>query len=159
MTEKQPLDRIDNALVALLQKDARRSNKELAAEVGLAPSSCLARVRRLRSDGVLRGFHAEVDLQALGVGLQCMISVQMAVQTREAYEALQHHLRAMPEMVALYNVAGQDDFLIHVAVRDTPHLNEVVVDGLTSRPEVAHVSTSLIFEYERRTVLPSFNPG
>jgi DNA-binding Lrp family transcriptional regulator len=78
-----PLDRIDRALVRALQKDARLSNKELAAQVGLAPSSCLERVRRLRRTGVLRGFHADVAPEALGVGLQALIAVQLRQHSRQ----------------------------------------------------------------------------
>ena len=71
------LDRTDRAIVALLQHDSRLSNKELAARVGIAQSTCSERVRRLERSGVFAGFHAEVDLAQLGVGLQAMIAVRL----------------------------------------------------------------------------------
>jgi len=74
---KRPLDRIDCEILTLLSKDARLTNKELASRVGLAPSSALVRVQRLTDEGVLRGAHAEIDPDALGIGLQAMISVQI----------------------------------------------------------------------------------
>ena len=71
------LDRIDREILTALQKNARLSNKELAARMKVAQSTCLERVRRLRDDGILRGFHAEVDAKAVGVGLQAMIAVRL----------------------------------------------------------------------------------
>jgi DNA-binding Lrp family transcriptional regulator len=83
MSDKSSIDRIDGRILDELQKNARLSNKELAGRVGLAPSSCLERVRRLRRDGVPRGFHAEVDPGALGIGLQALIAVRLARHSRD----------------------------------------------------------------------------
>jgi DNA-binding Lrp family transcriptional regulator len=142
----RPLDRIDFALVAALQNDARLSNKELAARVGLAPSSCLERVRALRDAGVLRGARTDVDPEALGVFLQAMVAVRLRLHSREVFEEFRAHVLAMPEIVASYQVSGREDFLLHVAVRDTAHLRDFTIDQLSTRQEVQHVETSLIFE-------------
>jgi DNA-binding Lrp family transcriptional regulator len=152
----RPLDEIDHQLLQALQQDARLSNKELAARVGVAPSTCHVRLRRLVDDGVILGFHAEVDPAVLGVGLEAIVAVRMAIQTVQAFNDLQEALTEMPEVVALYNVAGAVDFFVHVAVRDTDHLRNTVVDGLTSRPDVGGVETSLIFEHRRSRTLPSY---
>ncbi|MEM7156763.1 MAG: Lrp/AsnC family transcriptional regulator [Myxococcota bacterium] len=141
------LDRIDRSLVSALQNNARLSNKELAARVGLAPSSCLERVRRLQSSGVIRGVHADIDPHAVGIGLQAMVAIRLGQHARETLEALRNHLVERPEVVAMYHVGGAADFLIHVAVRDTTHLRDFAFDQLTSRPEVAHLETSLIYEH------------
>ncbi|MCG8423178.1 MAG: Lrp/AsnC family transcriptional regulator [Proteobacteria bacterium] len=143
------LDRIDFEIVAALAKNARLSNKELAAHVGLAQSSCLARVRRLVESGVLRGFHADVDPDAVGIGVQAMISLQTGRHTRANYHSLRDFLLALPEVVAFYHLAGRTDFLIHVATRDIKHLHEVVVQRVATRKEIQHVETSIIFEYAR----------
>ena len=144
-----PLDRTDHALVAALQQDARLSNKELAARVGLAPSSCLERVRRLVRAGVLAGFHAEVDPKAMGVGLQALVAVRLARHERGPFETFRRHVLALPETRSAFHVAGATDFLVHVAVRDSDHLRELILSAFTARPEVAHVETSLIFEHAR----------
>jgi DNA-binding Lrp family transcriptional regulator len=150
------LDRIDFALIDLLQKDARLSNKELAAAVGLAPSSCLARVQRLRREGVLKGAHAEVDPDALGIGLQALIAVQLRQHSRAQVKALWKHMMGLPEVLALFHVAGTHDFQVHVAVRDAHHLRDLALDAFTTRPEVAHIQTSLIFEVAKRKVMPNY---
>jgi len=150
------LDRIDRALIAALQDDVRLSNKELAARVGLAPSSCLERVRRLRAAGVVRGAHAEIAPHALGVELEAMIAVQLRQHARAEVEAFRAHALSLPEVVAVYHVAGTYDFLVHVATRGASHLRNVALDAFTSRPEVARLETSLIFEATRSWRLPDY---
>ena len=154
MTDETGLDRIDRAIVAALRKNARTSNKELAAGVGLAPSSCLERVRRLEARGVLRGYHAEVDAAALGVGLQAMVAIRLSRHSRAFVDSFREHALGTPEVRVVYHVAGASDFLLHVAVRDAEHLRELVLSAITVRPEVAHVETALIFEQVRNTELP-----
>ena len=80
-------DRIDDAILRELQNNGRLSNKELAAKVGLAPSSCLERVRRLHERGVLTGYKACVDLTTLNVGLQAFVAVRLSHHSREAFES------------------------------------------------------------------------
>lgn len=148
------LDAVDVGLIQALQQNGRLSNKELAAVVGLAPSSCLVRVRRLRDAGVLRGCHADVAPEALGVGLQALIAVRLARHRRGDVEAFLAHTRSLPEVVGWFHVTGAADFLVHVAVRDSDHLRDLAMDGFTTRDEVAHLETSLIFEHERKPALP-----
>jgi DNA-binding Lrp family transcriptional regulator len=148
------LDRIDFALLRLLQKDARLSNKELAARVGLAPSSCLERVRRLLSAGVLRGFHAEVNPRPLGIGLEALVFVRLARHARNPVRSFRKHCLDLAETLTAYHVAGQFDFIVHLAVRDADHLRDLTLDAFTTRPEVGHLETHLIFEHARRHDLP-----
>lgn len=154
MTPVPQLDRIDFAILRALQNDARLSNKELAAKVGLAPSSCLARVKKLVDAGTLRGFHADIDPRALGIGLEALISVRLSQHSRELFESFRAHVLALPETVELFHVAGADDFLVHVAVRDADHLRDLALDAFTRRREVARLETSLVFEHSRKGALP-----
>lgn len=150
------LDRIDCAIINHLQKDARLSNKELATMVALAPSSCLARVQRLRAEGILLGAHAEVDPEALGIGLQALIAVQLRQHSRAQVKAFWKHVLALPETLAVFHVAGSHDFQVHVAVRDAHHLRDLALDAFTTRIEVAHIETSLIFECTRTGKMPNY---
>ncbi len=153
---KQALDRTDRAILALLQKNARLSNKELAARVGLAPSSCLTRVQRLTKEGVLRGFHAFVAPDALGIGLQALIAVKLRQHSREKVRAFMRHLLGLPEVVALYHVTGAMDFQVHVAVRGTDHLRDLALDAFTIRPEVESIQTALLFETKWKDSWPDY---
>jgi DNA-binding Lrp family transcriptional regulator len=154
------IDRIDCVIIEQLQNDARLSNKELAAAVGLAPSSCLARVQRLRSEGVIQGAHAEVNPGALGVGLQALIAVQLRQHSRAQVKAFWKHMTGLPEVLAIFHVAGVHDFQVQVAVRDAHHLRDLALDAFTTRPEVARIETSLIFECVKSKVMPNYRkPG
>src|SRR5262245_17609317 len=134
---RERLDRTDRALVAALQKNARISNKELADSVGLAPSTCLERVRALRARGVLKGFHADVDREALGRGLEAIIAVRVRPHSQANVDAFWENALAQPEVIEVFHVTGADDFLVHVAVADTDALRKFVLDRLTVLPSVA----------------------
>ncbi len=141
------LDEIDRTILRLLRADARTPNNALAAAAGIAPSTCLARVTALRESGVIRGFHADIDPAALGQHLQAMIAVRVQATARANLAPLAHRIARRPEVLDLYFVAGADDFLVHVAARDTEALRAFVVDQLSARPEIAYTETSLIFEH------------
>ena len=154
MREGTDLDSSDVAIIAAMQKNARISNKRLAERVGLAPSTCLERVRRLVKLGVLRGFHADVDLAQLGLGLQALIAVRMSEHSRRLLDDFRNYVLTLTEVLAVYHVAGADDFLIHVAVRDSNHLRDLTLDAFTTRPDVMRIETRLIFEHAPRRHLP-----
>jgi DNA-binding Lrp family transcriptional regulator len=156
---EKALDRIDFGILRALQNNARLSNKELAAGVGLAPSSCLERVRRLTKRRVLRAFHAEVDPHAVGIGLQAMVAVRLRRHSRRMVQAFRRHALSLPEVVSVSHVTGRTDFLVHVAVRDADHLRSLGLDAFTSRSEVSHIETSLIFEHVRSGGLPLYAEG
>jgi DNA-binding Lrp family transcriptional regulator len=147
------LDRIDRALVDELQKNARISNKELAARVGLAASTCLERVRALRARGIVRGFHADVDRAALGRALEAIVAVRVRPHSRAHVDAFWAYALDLPEVIEVFHVTGADDFLVHVGVADMDALRNFVLDRLTVRAEVAHVETRLIFGQARRPTL------
>jgi DNA-binding Lrp family transcriptional regulator len=147
------LDELDLALLAGLQNNARQTNRDLAERAGVAPSTSLERVRSLRERGVIRGYHAEVDLQALGRGIQALVAVRIRPPSRQNIEAFREWVAQLPETVGVFVVSGGDDFLIHVAVPTTDGLYAFVIDRLTERPEVADVRTSVVYEHRRVSVL------
>jgi len=151
------LDRTDRAIVGLLQKDARLSNKEIASRVGIAQSTCSERVRRLERTGVFEGFHADVDLRQLGVGLQAMIAVRLQRHETSQVGRFREYAERLPEVVAFYHMAGTDDFLVHVVVRDSDHLRDIAMGAFTAQPEVTHIETSIIFEHTRFLRLPHYD--
>ncbi len=143
------LDATDLALVRLLQRDARQTNKDLAEAVGIAQSTCLERVRALRAQGVIRGWHADVDLDAIGRPLRAIVSVRMRPKTTVSVRAFQQEMLAAPEVLAVWTVTGTDDFLVEVATRDVAHLRDFVFDHVTVRDEVVDARTSLVYDQVR----------
>jgi len=150
------LDAIDSALLALLQNDARRTNRDLAKELGVAPSTCLERVRSLRRRGLVVGYHAQVDLAAVGRPLQALIAARVRPPNRAVIDGFRSFVEQLPEVLSVFVVSGGDDFLIHVAVRDTDQLQALVLDKLTRRKELADVRTSLVYEHLRKSEIAPF---
>ena len=148
------LDRIDRQILIELQKDGRLTNKELAARIHLAPSSCHARVRRLEELGAITGYHAAVDPTALGIGLRTLVLVRMTDHAEKRTDEVQAFLESLPEVVDIYHVAGQDDLVLHVAVRDTEHLRQLNLDTIARRSEIADLHTLLIFDHRRSEGYP-----
>jgi DNA-binding Lrp family transcriptional regulator len=149
MTVMPNFDALDTALLRLLQDDARRTNRDLAAAVHVAPSTCLERVRGLRERGVITGYRAEVDLAAMGRSVQAMIAVRIRPPSRAVIEGFRQFVCGLPEVLSVFVCSGESDFLMHVAVRDVEHLNALVVDRLTERPELVDVRTSVVFQHLR----------
>ncbi|MEV1290957.1 Lrp/AsnC family transcriptional regulator [Pseudonocardia sp. NPDC049635] len=146
-------DAIDLSLLRLLQNDARLTNRQLAAQTNVAPSTSLERVRSLIRRGVVTGFHAEVDLKAFGRTVQALISVRIRPPSREMIESFRDWVVTLPEVLGLFVTSGTDDFLIHVGVADTDGLYAFVIDRLTERREVADVRTSVVYEHVRTRVI------
>jgi Lrp/AsnC family leucine-responsive transcriptional regulator len=117
------LDDTDRALLVELQRDARLSLAELGRRVGLSPPAVAERVRRLTDDGVIRGFHADVDPRALGFALSAIVRVRPApLQIAKVAELA----RATAEVVECHRITGEDCFFVKVHVRDVEHLEEVI---------------------------------
>ena len=146
--EPAALDDVDRALLRHLAADARITNAALAEAVGVAPSTCLARVRSLRERGVIRGYHADVDAAAVGLPLQAMISVRLQSAARDRLGEFLGLVRRLPAVRDVYFVAGADDYLLHVATAGTGALRDLV-DTLNGHRDVAGTVTSLIFEHIR----------
>jgi DNA-binding Lrp family transcriptional regulator len=145
----QLVDEVDRAMLEVLAADARVTNQRLAEEVGVAPSTAIARLRSLRQRGVVRGFHAEVDLAALGRPLQALIAVRLTVHAREQIDAFTTAVRELPGVLMVFHLTGVTDYLVWVAAADAHELREFVVDHLATHPSVAHAETSLIYEHHR----------
>jgi DNA-binding Lrp family transcriptional regulator len=141
-----PLDPVDLHILRLLQNDARTTYRDLAAAVGVAPSTCLDRVSRLRRCGVILGQELRLDPAKLGRGLEALLLVQVRPHRRELIGPFVARIRALPESRALFHLTGPDDYLVHVAVTDPADLQRLVLDEFTSRREVARVDTRLIFQ-------------
>ena len=147
---------IDFEICRELQNNARLSNKELAAKIGLAPSSCHERFKRLCADGVLTGFHATVNRGKLGASIEAMVHVRLAKHARKEVDSFFEHLHQLPETIAYYHSTGEFDYLVHVAVRDANHLRDLALDAFTTREEVAQIQTSLVFAAKTKAQRPCF---
>src|SRR5579862_7146897 len=147
------LDETDRVILHELMGDARLPNNTLAERAGIAPSTCLARVRALRERGVIRGYHAEVDPAALGRPLQAMVAVRLQAGSRGHLRQFVAGVMTRPEVLNVFFLAGKDDFLLHVAAASAEALRDFI-EALSGDADVAYTETSLIFEHIRAAQSP-----
>ena len=138
------LDRTDLRLLALLQRDGRASNADLAAQVNLSPSACLRRIQRLEATGVVAGYAARLDPQALGLGLQAFVRVQLEKHGAPGIERFIANVQDWDEVVACHALTGDMDYLLQVYVRDLEHFSRFLLDRLLNASGVADVNSSFV---------------
>jgi DNA-binding Lrp family transcriptional regulator len=140
------LDEVDERILWTLAADARIPNNRLAAAVGIAPSTCLARVRALEDAGVIRGYRAEVDVARLGFSIEAMVSVRVHAAARHELRDFAKRLLLVPVVQDVSFLAGDKDFLVHIACESTEQLRDFVADELSGDPSVATTQTNIVFE-------------
>ena len=142
-----PLDEIDLELIRLLQQNSRITNADLAAAVGIAQSTCITRVRSLVSRGVISGFSANVEPGELGLGTQVLISVTLRAGARAHLSDFMQQMRERPEVIQVFFLGGSEDFIVHLAVKDSDAVREFVLENLSNNATVASTRTNLVFEH------------
>jgi Lrp/AsnC family leucine-responsive transcriptional regulator len=144
------IDRIDRHLLDLLQTDGRLSNQELASRVGLSPSPCLRRVKRLEELGLIRHYVAILDAAKLGLGLTAYATVRMDKHSDSPKRSAMHSFRDVvqdwKEVVACYAMTGEMDYLLRVQTVDLDHYSRFVMDKLLRHPSVLDVRSSFMLE-------------
>lgn len=142
------LDDVDRRILDALRANARIPNNQLAELAGVAPSTCLQRVRALQDTGVIRRFTVDLDPTALGYGLQALVSIRITPGARDQLAAFAEQLRSLPEVSQFFYLAGSADFIVHFQARTTQDLKDFVTEKLSTNPIVASTNTSLIFEHD-----------
>ncbi|WP_336922405.1 Lrp/AsnC family transcriptional regulator [Aquipuribacter sp. SD81] len=148
------LDDVDRALLEGLRADGRATNASLAALAGIAESTCASRLRALRRAGVVTGSSVDLDAAALGHPLRAVVKVRLGTHDRAHVAAIYDHLVAVPGVLSVLHLAGEDDFLVHVAVPSAERLRDLVLEHVTSHPSVRQVETHLVFEERRGVGVP-----
>ena len=150
------LDRIDIELLRLLRNNARMPNKDLAEKVGVAPSTALERIRRMREAKIIEGYHAELSPTGIGIGLQAMVAVRLSRHCASRSSPCTTTCSPCPRSLPSITSPAPTISWCTSACANTDHLRDFALSALTSRPEVAHIETNLIFEYRRSAELPIY---
>jgi len=156
MNTMKKLDEVDLKILTILFKDADITNKELATKIGIAPSTCLERVKRMKSSGIIKGASIDINFKSIGGNIEAIAAIKLQPYSEKIVNELRDDLLQLPEIVSLYHMGGSYDYFIHMSVKDSEHLRNFVFNAITSRDEVTTVETSLIFEHSRSGVLPNF---
>jgi Lrp/AsnC family leucine-responsive transcriptional regulator len=128
------LDAYDRRILSALQRDGRLTNVQLADEIGLSASPCLRRVRHLEEAGVIRGYQATLNADALGLGLTVFIGVKVDRHHEDEAQKFHQMVSALPEVISAYLVSGESDFLLHVVVPDLRAYDQFLSDTLLKMP-------------------------
>jgi len=139
------IDRFDQKILRLLQEDGRLSNLELSERIGLSPSPCLRRVKALESAGIIAGYRAMVDANALGLKLMALIHISMDQHTPERFEVFDAAIREIPEVMECLLITGQSaDYQLKVIVKDMDDFQNLLLNRITRVPGVTGVHSSFV---------------
>ncbi len=153
---RKTLDRTDLRILHELQANGRLTNVELAARIGLSPSPCLTRVRQLERDGVLRGYVALADPEALGLSMTVFVQVTLERQVEQALRNFESKMNAIPEVMECYLMTGDSDYLVRLVVPDLAALERFILRELSTVPGVANINSSLALKQVKyNTALPT----
>jgi Lrp/AsnC family transcriptional regulator, leucine-responsive regulatory protein len=143
---KTGLDAIDSRIVAELQSDGRLSNVELSDKVGLSPSPCLRRVKRLEREGYIEGYRAALRRDRVGLGFSVFVGVKLDGHANERALAFEQAVVAMPEVIACHLVSGEADYFLEVVVPDLADYQSFLVGKLLNLPIVREVRSNIAIQ-------------
>ncbi|MHA7870738.1 MAG: Lrp/AsnC family transcriptional regulator [Hyphococcus sp.] len=153
------MDHIDHKILRYLQENARITNAELADKVGLSPTPCLRRLRRLESDGIIRGYHTEINREALGVNVTVIILVKLEREDDKTLREFEAAIKQRSEVMECYLVTGKFDYFIRVVIPSLAAYETFLSETILRMPNIATVESSFTLrEVERKLVVPLPEP-
>jgi len=148
---KTHLDEVDIQLLALLQKDGRITNADLAKTVGLSPPSVLQRVRVLEKSGLVRGYHAVLDAERLGLRITALAMISLSLHQEQPIERFRRSINEIPEVLECYHVSGEFDFLLKIVVRDIRAYEQLIRERLSKIKGIQQIKTSFVLSTTKHT--------
>ncbi|MFI9724180.1 Lrp/AsnC family transcriptional regulator [Streptomyces sp. NPDC052396] len=139
------MDRIDREILRELQNDGRLTIQELAQRVGLTSSPCMRRVRQLEQDGVIQGYRAVINPEAVGRSFEVLVSVEVK-RDREAVETFEAALQEIPDVIEAYRLFGSPGCLLRIAVADLSAYERLWIERLTTLSGVTEVNSQIIMK-------------
>ena len=148
---KTHLDEVDVQLLSLLQKDGRITNADLAKTVGLSPPSVLQRVRVLEKSGLIRGYHALLDADRLGLRITALAMISLSLHQEQPIERFRKSVNEIPEVLECYHVSGEFDFLLKIVVRDIRAYEQLIRERLSKIKGIQQIKTSFVLANTKYT--------
>lgn len=148
-------DEFDKKIIKYLQEDSSISNIDLSKKIGLAPSSCLLRVKNLKEQKILMQFTAVVDEKVLGFEITCFAKVSMSPLNRETSTTFIEEVLKIPEIIECYTITGEAAFLLKIVAKSFQDYRNFVFDKLLAVPHVSNIETSIVVGTEKKsTIIP-----
>jgi len=152
--EEKSFDKTDLAILRILLQDARRTLQEIGAEVGLSPTSCWSRIKRLQDEGVIKRYTVEVDPASLGYHDTVIVQLTLESHTEDTLYAFGQVLATIPEILEAYLVSGDYDYYIRIAVRDTRDYERLLREKLYKIPGIRHSKSSFVLRVLKEATVP-----
>lgn len=137
------MDATDQKILRALHKDARLTHQQMSDQVGLSPTPCARRIRKLEADGVITGYAAKIDENQMGFGFSVFVSVRLDQQVDDRLKSFEAEVGLFPEVVDCWLMTGSFDYLLRIAVRDLNEFEAFLTRRLTKLPGVASLESSI----------------
>jgi Lrp/AsnC family transcriptional regulator, leucine-responsive regulatory protein len=154
---KVKLDATDRKIVELLQANSNITNAQLALEIGLSPAPTLERVKKLENQGVIKSYHALVDMDSVGLGVSTFVTVSLKGHNKENINKFIAAIKSIPEVIECHHVTGQSDFILKMVSSDIPSYQNLMLEKLSNIEVVDNMQTTVIlstFKNSKSVPLP-----
>jgi DNA-binding Lrp family transcriptional regulator len=145
------MDEIDRRIVSELQQDGKMKIKELAAKLNMTNSPIFERIKKLEFEGIISGYHAQINPKKLGFQLVAYCSVTLENHHKQTIEQFVDDVKDLPEILECYHIAGLFDYLLKIVVRDMEHYQYFVTQKLAILNNIARVQSSFVMTEIKNT--------
>ncbi len=149
------LDNIDLKILRILQENAKITNLQLSSEIGLSPAPTLERVKKLERKKLIKGYHAQLNSELVGIGISAIIQITLTRQVENAISNFKKEINKIPEIMECYQVTGNADYVIKVMMKDMRAFEELISQKLSKMEEIGQMQTMVILsQIKDSKVLP-----
>jgi Lrp/AsnC family transcriptional regulator, leucine-responsive regulatory protein len=155
MSSLLKLDPIDKKILEKLQANAKITNSQLAQEIGLSPAPTLERVRKLENMGLIKSYHAQIDIAKLGLGVSIFVQVSLSSHKKNQIKSFVDKINKIPEVVECHHITGAGDFLLKVITKDIASYQELILEKLVDIEEIGNMQSMVILStFKDNKVMP-----
>jgi Lrp/AsnC family transcriptional regulator, leucine-responsive regulatory protein len=155
MSSLLKLDPIDKKILEKLQANAKITNSQLAQEIGLSPAPTLERVRKLENMGLIKSYHAQIDMAKLGLGVSIFVQVSLSSHKKIQIKSFVDKINKIPEVVECHHITGAGDFLLKVITKDIASYQELILEKLVDIEEIGNMQSMVILStFKDNKVMP-----
>jgi Lrp/AsnC family leucine-responsive transcriptional regulator len=144
MVSPLKLDAIDKKILEILQKDGNITNAQLAKDVGLSPAPTLERVKKLEQSGIIKGYHAKLDEQIIGLGVTTFVLISLSSHKINQITTFVDKITKLDEVVECHHITGSGDFLVKILIEDIPAYHKLILEKLSQIEEIGNMSSMIV---------------
>ena len=149
------LDQIDKHILEILQANAKITNSQLAIEIGLSPAPTLERVRKLESGGLIKSYHAEIDVKQMGLGTGVFVLISLSAHKKSQIMSFVDKINKIPEVIECHHITGSGDFLLKILTKDLSSYQQLILNTLADIDEIGNMQSMMILStFKESKVMP-----